>query len=539
VTPLTPHQVEQLVSLRLGLEDALRRAKQASKYRRGAAIVALDAAVERASSIVSITRGLPIPTNGKLDDLISRLVQDLGPLWKPTVLPDIRHLRRARNASQHEGLEPDREQVPLWASATEAYVSTLIEAQFEVDIRRVVLSDAILDNELREEIRQAEVALASNRYRSCVDHAANAYEEALSRWKRLRGRHRHRFSPTSREILDGKSYEYLSGQLSDVQSVLDTVAFSDAADAEWFTLAIEEQGDVLNMEDAERVLAFAYEWIVEYERAAESWTPNRRQRAASAARMVRAEDVPARIHSCLSVDIQNGFIRAVFRIADLPAEDEYSQWVRTVQDILPAYQENLWWDVLDDGTIVANKKAAGSGDFSADVEVLAAALQEGHAALAEKQRLVVQRAEDINRQKAEYAGSIDGIQNRLPEWVEEIEWTPGEFGEHLEQLSIRVTDEVSSLRFGESIQNGHFDRRQSLMDVIRNHELIDQCYGMRGRNMLGVIPVLGAEQLLAVLLASDMKVREQLEIDASAQDLQVRALVTSKATIAAKLAELS
>lgn len=33
------------------------------------------------------------------------------------VLPDVKLLRRARNAAQHDGLEPDGDQVPVWASA--------------------------------------------------------------------------------------------------------------------------------------------------------------------------------------------------------------------------------------------------------------------------------------------------------------------------------------------------------------------------------------------------------------------------------------
>lgn len=71
MSSLTVHEVEQLVALRLSLEDALSRAKGATKYRRGTAIVALDATIERASSIVAVTRSLPIPKSGKLEDLIT------------------------------------------------------------------------------------------------------------------------------------------------------------------------------------------------------------------------------------------------------------------------------------------------------------------------------------------------------------------------------------------------------------------------------------------------------------------------------------
>lgn len=283
------------------MADALSRAKNASKYRRGAAIVALDAMVERASSIVAVTRGLGVPTNGKLDDLISRLVQNMGATWKPVVLPDIKQLRRARNASQHEGLEPDREQLPLWADATESYISGLIEAQFAVDIHRIALSDAIRDASLRELVHEAEDAKALGNYRLCVDKAKEAYAGALRTWNRLRGNSGSHGEPWSRDILDQNSYNYLSAQLREIRSVFQKLAFaSNVAEAEWFTAAIAEHGDVMTADDAERVLTFAFEWIVECERATEAWTPNRRHRAAVAKRLVRALDRPhwARLVAC-------------------------------------------------------------------------------------------------------------------------------------------------------------------------------------------------------------------------------------------------
>lgn len=298
-TPLTPHEVEQFLSLRLALEDALDRSRRASRYRRGAAVVALDAVVERASAIVAFTRGIAVPTNGKLDDLISRLKDSLGTTWQPTVLPDIKHLRRARNAAQHEGLEPDREQLPVWAGAAESYVTTLVDAQFSVDIRRIMLADAIRDGHLRDLIHQAEQAREAHEYRNSVDLSRDAYAEALSRWKRLRGRGSFTRRPSASEILDRKSYNHVQHQIGELQATMDAAAFStDPADAQWFTTTTAEHGDVLDAEDAERVLTFSFEWITEYERAAATWTPDRHHRADIAARLTRSQDGPARIHDC-------------------------------------------------------------------------------------------------------------------------------------------------------------------------------------------------------------------------------------------------
>ena len=541
VNSMTPHEVEQLVSLRISLEDALSRAKGASKYRRGAAIVALDATVERASSIVAITRGVIIPANGKLDDLISRLVQDFGSAWKPNVLPDIRHLRRARNASQHEGLEPDREQVPLWASAADVYVSTLIDAQFSVDVRRVVLSDAIRGVDLRKCIQEADEALKRGEYGACVDKAKEAYQEALTRWKRLRGGHGNGFAPVHGDIFDKKGFDFLSGQLDNMQSVLEAAAFSaDLAESEWFTTAIADQSDVMNADDAERVLSFSFEWVVEYERAADSWTPNRRHRAAVSRRMTSSGDGPARIEECVSVDLHHGRVRALFRIADVPAdEDGYELWAQKLRGLLPTRDSSQWWTVMDDGTVEIYKAIESNPDFSAVVTVLASALDLAHAAAREKLEEIHRTDQVAEQKRREYAELFEASRNDLPDWVEDIEWSDAGVGPGSEQLLLTVSEEVGRLKFGERSQHSFFDDRQSLRDLILNHELVQQCYWTGGSHDFGIMPILDAGQLRIVFTHVDAAVREQLEIVKGRNNEQTEALVAARVSIAAKLAELS
>ncbi|WP_139186815.1 hypothetical protein [Arthrobacter crystallopoietes] len=541
--PLTPHEVEQLVALRTALEDALSRAKAANRYRRGTAIVALDAVVERVSSLVAVTRGVA-PTKGTLDDLISRLVQSIGPAWKPTVLPDIRHLRRARNASQHEGLEPDRVQVPLWASATELYVSTLIDAQFSIDIRRVVLSDAIQDASLRDHIRQAELERNLGNYASCVKHAERAYRTALTRWKQLRGNRGHwrRPQPTTSETFDRKSHDYLSRQLNEVQAVLDTLAFSiDAAEVEWFLSTIAEQGDVLNAEDSERALSFAYEWIIEYERATQSWTPNRRHRADVEARLVRSADGPAHIEDCVKVDLQSERVRAVFRIADVPDELEYPTWAQTVREILPAnsHENDYWWSVSNSGTVEIEKKAERTVDFSTEIDKLSSALQEAHGVLKENLQATSEKEEAKQQRHTKFAKSIENIRHDFPDWVMHLEWSNGSPApDGTQQMILTVSDEVKNLRFGERTEGSFFDDRKQLTDVIRDHELVTQCYGLGEANEWGLMPVLEAPQLMRMLQETDLIVRNQLEVIERREEELGAAIASAKGSIAAKLINL-
>lgn len=538
---LTVHEVEQLVALRLSLEDALSRAKGATKYRRGTAIVALDATVERASSIVAVTRSLSIPTNGKLEDLISRLRESFGSSWKPTVLPDIRHLRRARNASQHEGLEPDREQVPVWAGAAKVYVSSLIEAQFGVDILSVVLSDAIQDPDLRQFIHTAEVARAAGEPGACVDRAKEAYREVSMKWARLHGSRRPAFAPFSSELFDKKSYDFVNGRIDNVQSVLDAAAFSqDLAEAEWFTQAVAEQSDVLDSDDAERVLSFVFEWIVEYERAAASWTPNRRHRAALARRSVRSGEGSARIDKCLSVDFRHGDIRATFKIADVPAEADYPAWARTLRELLQHTDPNQYWTVFDDGTIEIRRAVDAPSATADEVDVLSSALKQADVVMHEELQASLRKEQLARQRRDEYAESLETIRAGLPVWVKDVQWSDEVFGDgKTEQLLVTLAEDMWKLRFGERTEGSFFDNRKSINDLIRSHELVDQCYGTGGPSDLGITPVLTADQLAHVFKDVDPEVRGQLDQEGKAKDEQTAAVADTKARIAARLAELS
>lgn len=541
-TSLTPHEVEQLVSLRLALEDALARAKGASKYRRGSAIVALDAVVERASAMVAVTRGVTVTTKGGLEGLVGRLVESLGERWKPKVLPDVRHLHRARNASQHEGLEPDRDQVPLWASATEMYVSTLVDAQFDVDVRRVVLSDAIQNEDLCAHIRRAEGELDLGNPQLCVEHAKAGYQAAQDGWKRLRGSRRSRRPrPMRRQIVDGKSHEYLDSQIGEIHSVLNTLTFSlDAAEAEWFLSAIKEQGNLLDADDADRALSFVFDWIVAYERAAESWTPDRRYRRDVGARRVRSTAKPAHIDECLNVDLHLGSVRAIFRIADVPAEDEYQLWAKTLREILPAnnVDNGYWWTVSDAGTVEIEKSLGRDTSFATEVTLLKAALSDAHETLIEKIRILSEQDEARLQQRSSFAQRVENIRDDLPEWVTDIEWPDDGIGGS-EQMVLTVTDEVLNLRFGNRTEGSLSDDRIDIRGLLYKHDLVRECYGLGLGRKFGIMPILDEEQLKRVFGETDELVQERIAANQRRAEEASEAIASAKASIAGKLIRMS
>lgn len=510
---LTSHEVEQLISLRIALTEAVSNAKRAGRYKRGAAIVALDATVERASSIVATTRGIAIPKNGALEDLISKLKQHFGSEWAPRVLPDIRHLRRARNAAQHEGLEPDREQLPRWASATETYVYSLIAAQYKVDVRRIVLADAVQDLELREMISRAEVAREQKDYRASVVECSLAYEEARTRWNGLQRNHRVKRSPIITQVFDRPSFEYLDSRVTIIEQIEAASSFSSSpAEAEWFVRTIAEQGDVFDEEDADRSLSFAFQWVVEFERAAEAWTPDRYHRAALAQRQVRAAPVPAHIGGCSSVDVQDDTVVAELLLADVPSEDQYEQWRARLHELLAS--ETAWWMISDAGTVTLMKRLNGTTDLSPEIEALKTALQRVHLDIPEAPKKVTRAAETAQARSVAFAAEVDSIRDQLPAWVCNIEWASSEEGppdSTRDQMILTTIHEVDDLRFDAGTTGTMFEGRLSLRDIIRQHEKVDQCYHPMTLNGLGIEPVLQAAELLQMLVDVDRLVVRQLE----------------------------
>lgn len=537
---LTAHEVEQLVSLRLAVEDARLQARRAGTYRRGAAIVALDAAVERASALVAFTRGIPVTSTTKLDDLISRLKESLGPTWTPTVLPDIRHLRRARNAAQHEGLEPDRDQIPRWASAAEAYVATLIDAQFSTDILRVVLADAVNDEILREGIRRAETARDAGEYVKCVDLAREVYSDALGRWKKLRHR---QGLPSPRSLrargLGQSADSDVKPQLEGLQRTIDAAAFaSDLADAEWFTAAISEQGNWFDAEDAERATSFAFEWVTGFERAAATWTPNRRHRSNVAARLVRSDEGPARVDGLLSTGLRLGYVRSILRIADVPNEDgRYQAWARALGVILGRDGGIGRWSVRDDGTVALEVTTAESDDVDSHVRWLASALIDAETSVRDQRTKAMTDEKATRERKLAAQSALHSIAEEIPGWIDTIEWADDRRGEE-GRWEVTLASGAMGLLSRRQI-DGADVTNQDVASMIREHDTVKECYLIGGRGTLGITPVLNPADLLSVLRSVDAKAQVILHEDERAVREEDETLARVKRAVALALIDLT
>lgn len=518
---LSPHDVQQLVPIRLALEAALLQVSTAGAYRRGAAIVALDAVVERCANLCASAHGLAV--SAKLEDTISRLRNEANLDWKPTILPDVRLLRKARNAAQHDGLEPDRESLPGWSRAVESFVVGLIEAQYGVDIRKVTLSNAITDPEIRRSFELAEEARELGEFSACIGHVDGAYITALRKWRLIRSR---RNDPFHRDKVDVAAHK----SIAHLETALDAATFvGDAGAAEWFSaLRLERGTEIFDDEDAARAIAFVFAWVTGYESTYATWTHDRRLRAAIASRRVRAGATRASIASATTTSLGDALFETRFVLENVPNVDEYDEWSQALRARLPRAAKPRWM-VGADGTVRVTRQADEAQLAVDDVEVLAAALLSVEEDILSQRAVTADKASRLEREAQTMRDAAEEFHSAWPHWVQDIS------GAQDQQFGA-----IWRLHLDPAVGNLHLAEQQDspLRDVaavIRDLDEVDQCWHGPGRGTIGISPSVPAEMLIEILRTADVAVAAALHRKQLVREAQDKMLLEVNASIAATL----
>ena len=495
----SPHEVDQLLGLRLMLEDALRRAQHAGPHQRATATVLLDAAVERSTFLTCVSLGLQVKTNEGLDALISRVKQELGERWQPRVLPDVRLLHRARNAAQHEGLAPDRSMLPGWASATEAFVVGLVDAVFAVDLRHVVMSDAIVDPDLRALVATAETALADGELETSARASMAAFRSARDRWDRMHRAGQMDFWQP--RVLHGTP-THAQSQIDELRSVISTTALAaDPAEVAWFRAAAREP-DVLDSDDVERMLSFAFGWVATFDLAQQSWVPDRRRRAAIAERLVRTGAGPARISEVVSMGPHGeGRFQVVFRLRDVPGPEEYDDWSNALARLLRAGEgPHGQWDVRPNGTVDA---VFQKSDATTAVQRLADALGGTDTALAAAREQREAERSALAERTHEYERELAG--RSLPGWVTSVEIreriVTGTAGA---VLSLVIDESTADLVAPPDPAGGQNQQRDRIHHLLRRHAFVEELVMRNNFGNIEIHPIPTPDQLVDMLGEADL-----------------------------------
>ena len=476
--------VRDLVALRLMLESAIARAHTAGRYNRGAAVVSLDATVERASYLVAAHRGVDVAPRDTLETLYSKLVQNFDGAWKSQEWPTIKSLHLERNTVQHHGREPDRDQLPLWATVVGSYVNSLIQAAYAHDISRVMLSDAVEDPELAASLREADEALSTGDVTKTVEASLNAYGTAVSKWIRMRGNIHRRPRPGAAGFGDLQDRELEALRRDGAESSF----ASSPAEQDWFRVTRTEPREVLDTDDAERILHFVFSWVAAFEVTARDWVPDRRYRAAVAARAVRSDTGPARIADVVTASNSGDQSEAVFRLMDVPPEPQFDRWRDVLTQLLVPAEGH--WRIGQDSTVkVAIIKGERVG--GAHVDALTDALER-----------VEDRITDLDQEARDLEGrlvteatahnyALEQLRSQLPPWIGTVNWESKSISGEGPSWALSVPDKGSLP--GDYREGGHLlSQTRTMSGEVREALLRDnrvhQCYFSGAPGILKVSP---------------------------------------------------
>ncbi|NTW38594.1 MAG: hypothetical protein HGA44_01705 [Cellulomonadaceae bacterium] len=422
---LDTSHIQQLLELRSQLGDATRWATQAGPLQLTTAVVLLDGVVERALYIAAAFRGANPDAKKQFDGLHGIVRDVLGEAWTPPAWGHVLNLHRARNGAQHAGLAPNSDALVHWTNAVEAFTRWLVETAVGVDLGRVVLTDAVQDRELRQALELASAALAKGDAVESVTSSLGSVDMAELRWSEALGNPsrmlKNPFAPQRRVQTGASDAAFVQAELEDLRRQVRLGTFAqDPSEVAWFARLRVEKLHV-NIDDADRALAFATSWILGFESAMSGWTHDRRARAERLARRVRQGAGPAYLGDARAAPSPRGVI-ATLTIFDVP-DEEYDAWRVTA--------ETLWRElrgansprvgIRGDGTVTI--EAGEVGELQADIRHLGRAL-----ALADE-RLASDRSRDARHQIAlreardRFAQQL-ADRGPLPSWVSAVELDP-------------------------------------------------------------------------------------------------------------------
>lgn len=190
-------------------------------------------------------------------------------MWK-----GVRELHRARNNLQHHGVLPDAQHLPLWTAEADRFVHSLVAAAFGADLTVVRAAHAVVDQELRERLCEAEAAIDSGDFAVAVQTAKKALDAALNRFRSVSGGSS--MSRFSNDTFD--EFRTIERALKALEEFVD-VAYLATDPVDWLWLQRTEnlsRSQPVSRPDAERAVSFALGWILRFE-AFQSRLPEREE----------------------------------------------------------------------------------------------------------------------------------------------------------------------------------------------------------------------------------------------------------------------
>jgi hypothetical protein len=307
---------------------------------------------------------------------------------------------------------------------------------------------------------------------------------------------------------------------------------ASGAEHEWFRATRKEPDQLLDADDADRVLAFAFSWIVSFEVAASEWTPDRRHRANVAARRVRRGSEAARIAEVGQVKQASFGTTVRFQLDRVPDEDAYDQWAQVLGRLLPSGDGDRW-RVAPDGTVELTT-SDGVLPTQGHVNLLAQALTDVERAVEAEVIERARAATEREAQRTHHEAALDPVRDRVPDWVTSLAWTPSAMPGERPAWAFTVRQDVRRLRFGPP--EDPFSVSQDVHALMRAHPQVRRCFP--GKEGSVITPLLPAAEIVEVLRSVDTQVSQGLaEAEGAELDRETR-LHGVEAELATALARL-
>jgi hypothetical protein len=260
---LDRHALADLVRLKGALDHALLQASDRSEHGCHAALISLDGVLEYAMRLAMLHREIRVTSQTSFVQIFDALRESLDSNWKPSRRGLI-EIHNARNQTQHGRVTPDPARLDGWADEVDGFVKSLVVTAFGVALDDVLLAEAVTDDELRQLVAQAELAVSSGESKRGFDIACKALTAARRRWREQQE--------------DAYGYMALRSSLDEEPLQLSPdqraaeygdvgVFTSDLGEYHWLTATrrLFAQGVPPTVEDARRALQFAYHWILRWQ----------------------------------------------------------------------------------------------------------------------------------------------------------------------------------------------------------------------------------------------------------------------------------
>jgi hypothetical protein len=264
---LTDATRRQLQRLRFLLEEALARTQDSTDIGRHSALVLLDGACEYAMSVALGHLGQQIERQfpQKFDAL-----KKARPEWKPDTWSSVMQLHRARNDAQHHGTVAAASYMPSWAAQAQRFIDSLVQVTFEVELRTILVADAVESEDVRRLLVEAEKALEQQDASAAFDAAVAGFDFARGAWRGQRseaiGRLTLAYSGLSQ--LGGAETDPTNVSLLRFEDLLEVQPFApDVAEYHWLLARRGEAKEKLapSLDVAQRAFLFVLAWVLRWE----------------------------------------------------------------------------------------------------------------------------------------------------------------------------------------------------------------------------------------------------------------------------------